>query len=183
MISISEWYHTGDDDIDEFIDRNRDVLTLAIAYYGEQAVRAAFRKRTGLLWSSAVIAAAVGRLGSDTVGFILADVIDPDEGRAKWNEFQNRIYDWHGLEEYQLLGIGIDLFPNPLALKDVVVETNFMVADYILSLDWKRTEDGLNLRDLVTSTVPNHPWNAEPGWRHEPGQERYRRRSQDLAWF
>ncbi len=148
MISISEWYHTGDDEIDEFIDRNRDVLALAILYYGEQAVREAFRKRSGLLWSTAVISAAVGRMGSDAVGFYLANLIDPDEGRARWNEFQDRIYDWHGLEDYQLLGIGIDLFPNPLALKDVVVETNFKVADYLFSLDWKRSSDGLNVREM-----------------------------------
>jgi len=179
VITISKWYHTGDDDIDDFIDRNRDLFEYAIFMYGERALREAFKRRSGLMLSTAGLFAIAGRLGSDIVGFYLAGILDPDEGRANWNEYQARIYDWYGLEDYRFAGIGIDLLPNPIGLAGVVAESLVNMHDYVAPLfehsinigfshltSWILPSSTLDVRELVRSSIPDHPWNAEPGWRH-----------------
>ncbi len=179
MISISKWYHTGDEEWDTFVDRNIDLFWDALVIYGAHTFRKQYQQALGMGLSHTILYAYAARFGADVVGYYLTGVLDPDEGRANWNRFQDRIYDWGGLEDYQLLGIGIDDFlPNPIALAEVVAESLLNMHDYVNPLwehsinigfshltSWTRPNT-LNIRDFVRTNVPDHSWNAEPGWRH-----------------
>ena len=132
MIFISKWYHTGDDEWDSFLDRNLDLFWDALVLYGAHKFRQRYQQVFGTALSITLLTAIAARFGSDVVGYYLSGVIDSDEGRANWNRFQDRAYDWYGLEDYELFGIGIDSFlPNPVALAGLVGESVVMIGDYI----------------------------------------------------
>jgi hypothetical protein len=128
---LSEWYHTGDEDFDEFLDRNYDLLEKGILMLGVALAEKKYRERFGLMPVWHVLAAVAAKFGADAAGYYLSGIIDPDEGRAKWNEFHDRVYDWYGLEEFEIFDVGIDVLPNPLQLAGVVAESVVMINEHV----------------------------------------------------
>ncbi len=173
-------WETGDEDWDDFVNRNIDIFIDALMLYGAYAFRKKYLEVVGVAFSRTLFSAIAGRWGSHIAGYYLSGIIDPDEGYAKWNRFQDRAYDWWGLEDYNVFGIGIDsILPNPIALAGIVGESVYNAMDYVTPLFEHSINIGfshatslilpsstLDVRDLVSSSVPDHPWNAEPGWRH-----------------
>lgn len=125
-------WETGNDEWDAFVSRNLDLFIDALMLYGAHTFRKRYQEIFGTALSVTLLTAIAARFGSDVVGYYLSGIIDPDEGKANWNRFQDRAYDWYGLEDYELFGIGIDSFlPNPVALMGITGESVVMIGDYI----------------------------------------------------
>lgn len=125
------WYHTGDDDLDEFLDRNVEWVEIFLGVLGVAFMERAYSKRFGLMPVWHVLAAIGGRVAADYVGYYWSGIIDPDEGHARWNEYHDRAYDWYGLENIEILDASIAVVPNPLQLGGIVAESIVMVGEHL----------------------------------------------------
>lgn len=123
------WYHTGDEDFDELMDRNYDTIEKLAILLGAGFAEAQYRKRIGVKLFWHVAAAYLAKSGADNLGYYLSRTIDPDSGGSRWNEFHERVYSWYGLEEYEIFDVGIGLLPNPLELAAVTGESIHMLAE------------------------------------------------------
>ncbi len=147
MISISEWYHTGDEEWDDFVDENIDIFTSFLKVYGVLKFRELFHKAVGVSFAWTTIGFIAAKWGANVAGYYLSGLIDGREGFRNWNKFQQDVYDWGVVDEYLSLGnlsIG-DILPNPIALADKIADSVVMVSDF----QWKRDQ-------LATSVVRAH---------------------------
>jgi hypothetical protein len=137
VISISEWYHTGDEEWDDFVDENIDIFITFLKVYGVLKFREMFHKAVGVSLAWTTIGFIAAKWGANIAGFYLSGLIDGSEGLRRWNDYQQRAYDWGPLDDYVEIGdlsIG-DILPNPFAIADVFVESLEMISDYQLKRD------------------------------------------------
>jgi len=132
VITISEWYHTGDEELDKLLDRNADDIPAFVALLVSLLVERRYRQIAGVQPGWHILAAMAAKYGADNIGYWLSGIIDPDEGTAAWNRFHDRVYDWYGLEEYEVLGFGLGTFPNSLKLTEVIAESIVMIGSDVL---------------------------------------------------
>ncbi len=123
------WYHTGDDDLDEFLDRNADIVEKALYILAGGLLERGYRKRFGVMPVWHVLVALAAKSGADALGYYFSRTIDPEFGAERWNEFHERVYSWYGLEEFEVWDVGIGLLPNPLALAEVTGESLQMIGE------------------------------------------------------
>ncbi len=147
MITISEWYHTGEDEWDDFVDENIDIFISFLKVYGVLKFREMFQKRVGASFAWTTIGFIAAKWGANVAGYYLSGLIDGSEGLRRWNEYQQRAYDWGVLDEYLSIGdlsIG-DILPNPISIAESVADSIVMIADF------------MRLRDtLAYSVVRSH---------------------------
>ncbi len=128
------WYHTGDETWDDFVDENIDIFIDIITVYGIYKVKDLFKEKVGMTVSWTVIALMAAKWGANAAGYYLAGLIDPDQGRSKWNEFIQRSYDW-GAMDVDILGFQLgDAIPNPFAVAEIVAESVVDLHDYVAPL-------------------------------------------------
>ncbi len=156
MISISEWYHTGDEEWDDFVDENIDIFENAIKLLGIIAFRNRFHHYVGVSFSWTVLRLMAAKWGANVAGFYLSGLLDGRRGLSNWNQFQQDVYDWGFVGEFLTVpgtdfGIG-DILPNPFALADKFVESVVMINDFQL----KRDKLSLSIIDSQLETGIEH---------------------------
>lgn len=126
---IPLWYHTGDEEFDELMDRNYEGIMQLATILGVGLAERQYRKKFGVMPFWHVAVAYLAKIGVDNLGYYLSRTIDPEYGAERWNEFHERVYSWYGLEEFEIFDVGIGILPNPLALAEVTGESVMMIGE------------------------------------------------------
>jgi hypothetical protein len=124
----------GDDferDYKQWRKQNSHVFAVAAALVGDAAIRRFLVKR-GFTPASVLIPAIIARIGVEASGLYLANLIDPDRGVQNWIVASSRMYDWGSLDN-SMIGAPLALFPNPIMVMDVVVDSVDMIQEDIMA--------------------------------------------------